>query len=206
MRGGDEEMGRPGVREMAPLVVIDVETSGLDPARHGIIEIGAVLLDGETLEVINDLDAEVRLAFWLEWDAEAEAVHGTTRTQAEDPARLDEAETLACLFEWLDAYRGGKRLVMAGMNPGFDLGFLRAVAERTSPELATGLRERISHRTLDLHTLAWRAAREHDPEVDLGSLNTDAIYALLGLDPEAKPHRALEGALREAEALALLLA
>lgn len=186
------------------VVVIDVETTGLDPAKHSVIEIGAVVLD--SLDAVAPLEfvAEVRADWWREWDEEAGQVHGITRAVAEDPARLAPARALAMLLEWLLAIGGGRRAILAGMNPGFDLAFLREMARRTEQERA--LRERIGHRTLDLHSLAFVAARQWDPAWDLANLHTDKIYWLLGMQPEPKPHRALTGARMEAEAFALLLA
>ncbi len=184
------------------IVVLDLETSGLDATRHAILEMGAVMLDGWSLERLDEFACEVCFPYWLEWDDGAEGVHGLSYAQATDLSRTPEHEAYRRLMAWLDRHRCGKCLVMAGMNPGFDLAFLRAVASRCGP---SALHKRISHRTLDLHSLAWSYAWRERPGMDRGSLHTDAIYELLGRKPEARPHRALEGARREAEALALLL-
>lgn len=188
------------------LVVVDVETTGLHADRCGLVEIGAVLLDLASLETGAEFATPVRVCYWHEWTDEAEAVHGTPRTVAEDPARPEEGEALLRFFEWLANEAGPGRHMLAGMNPGFDLGFLRAVAERTDPSMPAELRRRIGHRTVDLHTLALRAAMECDPGEDPARLHTDAIYEMLGMEAEPRPHRALTGARMEAEAIALLLA
>ena len=39
-----------------PIAITDVETTGLDPQKHEIVEIGLVLIDQETGEVIDTFD------------------------------------------------------------------------------------------------------------------------------------------------------
>lgn len=187
----------------APLVVVDVETSGLDPHRHGLIEIGAVLLDQATLEPVGEFETAVRLPPPLEWDAGAERVHGVREAEARSADRPDEATALWMFLEWLRVEGGGCRLTLAGMNPAFDLSFLDWAAQRTGQDGA--LRARLAHRTLDLHTVAWIFARDAWDEVDRGRLHTDAIYWLLGIAPEPRPHRAITGARMEAAAFAELI-
>src|SRR5688572_29200277 len=55
-------------------LVIDVETTGLDPARHACIEIGAVLLD-ESLEVVWEFSAALLPPPDAEIRPEAQQVH-----------------------------------------------------------------------------------------------------------------------------------
>lgn len=42
------------------LVFIDLETTGFDPTRHEIIEVGALLVDGKTLEIKKEYEAKVK--------------------------------------------------------------------------------------------------------------------------------------------------
>lgn len=196
-----EEAGFESV--VPPIVVVDVETTGLDPMLHGVIEIGAVALDADSVSPIGEFHTLVRAEFWHAWSAGAEAVHGVPRTVAESLDRPNEMMALGMFLEWVRTISGGRRATLAGMNPGFDLGMLRGMAKRTEQEEA--LRRRISHRTLDLHTLAWAYARELDVARDPADLHSDGICELLGLEPEPKPHRALAGARWEAEAFAMLL-
>lgn len=191
------------------VVVVDLETSGLVPGAHGILEIGAVPLDPGHPGTFH---REVRLEWHMEWDAGAAIVHGFTREEASSHRRTTDAVAVEDLLDWLDdeVLRGIEgRAVLAGMNPRFDRDHLAHVADRA--DLGARFAGLVSHRTLDLHTLAvchfWRNLA-YEPQMfprGLDSLRTDAIYGLLGLPPETRPHRALEGARREAEAFRLLL-
>ena len=45
---------------MRPLAFVDVETTGLYPSRHEIIELGVVVADPRTLETRGMFDVRVR--------------------------------------------------------------------------------------------------------------------------------------------------
>lgn len=181
------------IARLQTVVVIDVETSGLSPGRHSIVEIGAVALADERQQF------EVRCRMWpgALWDVNAARVNGQSRAACEDPARPTEAQAVEMLSEWLRYHWPTQRLTVAGMNPRFDLEFLLAASDRSE---ADPLERIFSHRTLDMHSLAVAVTA-----ADLRDLHTDGIYQALGLPPEPKPHRALAGALAEREALLRLL-
>lgn len=188
---------------LSRLIVVDLETSGLNPDSAAILQIGAVSLNSGvvSLPACREFQAFVRCEWWHDWEADAAKVHGETRDKAGDHCRLAEEVALEALLDWADDLGGTGRFILAGMNPAFDLGFLRAVAERS--DQGGRLRGLFAHRTLDMHSLA--VARCLSLRIDPLDLNTDAIYAMLGQAPEAKPHRAIEGARREASAILALL-
>lgn len=192
------------------VVVCDIETTGLIPDTHAILEIGAVPLDPHRDFAFH---RDVRHERWQVWDPDAAEVHGLAKETAMNHRdRVTAAVAIVDFLDWLDTVvladiQG--RAVLAGMNPRFDREFLAQVADCLDiREYFDGL---VSHRTIDLHTLAvsafWRNL-EYAPGMFPGgidSLHTDAIYGLLGMGPEPKPHRALEGGRREASAIRQLL-
>jgi len=186
--------------DLSRIVVVDLETSGLDPVRHGILEIGACFLANPDMEG-SHFEMKVRLHRALDWTAEALAVNGRDRAGLYDPALVSERDALQALFAWA----GPGPLVLAGMNVGkFDLAFLSAAMAR-HPEVRW---PKLGHRTLDMHSVALAWAAQNGKEVDVTRLSTestDAIYLMLGLPEEPKPHRALTGAQREREALRLMM-
>lgn len=96
------------------IVVIDAETTGLDPSRDRILSLAAAPLSGGTLPM-------TALRSWLiyqPWAAlnDAVAVHGITPAQT---ARGEPEEKV--LFEFLDLIRGA---VLVGHHIGFDAAIL----------------------------------------------------------------------------------
>lgn len=157
-------------------VVLDTETTGLDPASgHKIIEIGCVemvngVVSGRTFQRYVNPERDI--------PADAEAVHGISADMlADKPIFADVADDLL-------AFLGEDRLVIH--NADFDLGFLNA-------ELAAAGRPAIDHRRgIDTVTLA----RKKFP----GSpANLDALCKRFNID---NSRRTKHGALLDAELLA----
>ncbi len=186
---------------LARIVVVDIETSGLDPYKCSVLQIGAVWLGAAPLNCEDVFFADARHEWWHEWEAGAAKVHGLSRAEASDIHRPSEAVALEDLLDWLEFLPVPGRLILAGMNPAFDLSFLRRAARDSdqTPRLE-GL---LSHRTLDMHTLALAkcVAEGEDPD----GLHTDAIYEMLGMKREPRPHEALTGARMEGQAIRRLL-
>ena len=160
-------------------IVLDTETTGLDPAQgHRIIEIGCVEMIGRKLtgrhyhQYINP-EREI--------DAGAIAVHGITNEfLADKPAFAKIAD------EFL-AFVSGAELIIH--NAPFDTGFINTEVSRLRGEAFTiGTHCRVSD------TLAM--ARERHPGQ---KNNLDALCKRYGVD---NSHRELHGALLDAEILA----
>jgi len=76
-------------------VVLDTETTGLDPRRDKIITIGALAVrDGEIL-----LDDAFEMLLKLAYNNSSVTVHGITRDEA--ACGMDEAEALALFLDYL---------------------------------------------------------------------------------------------------------
>jgi DNA polymerase III epsilon subunit-like protein len=183
------------------VIVIDLETSGLDPQDCAILEVGAVVLRRDTGPA-PEYHANVGLRPGARWEDAAQEIHGLSEDEASRYPRVTEGRMLEDLLDWIEPQRaareGTPRVVFAGMNVGgFDLAFLRHAADRCGEERRWG--RNVCHRTIDLHSLAASHALHHGLPCD--RLHTDAIYEMLGMEPEPRPHRALTGARMEAEAL-----
>ena len=160
-------------------VVLDTETTGLEPGRgHRIIEIGCVELverrpTGRTFHrYLNPERAS---------EAGALAVHGITDEFLADKPRFAEV-----VEEWLEFIRDAELLIH---NAAFDVGFLDAELA-----LAGAQHGCVSDHARVVDTLAL--AREKYP----GQKNTlDALCRRLGVD---NTHRELHGALLDARLLA----
>lgn len=99
-------------------VVLDSETTGLNPAVDRLVTIGAVaVLDGDIL-----LDDAFSALILIDHNTEAVTVHGVTRDQAR--AGLEEAEAVTAFLDYL---RDG---VIVGHHIGHDIETIDAALGR----------------------------------------------------------------------------
>ena len=175
------------------MIVLDVETTGTEPTKHSLVSIGA-------LDFNNPQDqfyAECRIWDGAHVDPVALTVNGFTEAEIRDPAKETEAEIVARFYAWL---QNKQNHTIAGQNPSFDLGFVLAAGQRA------GLNISLPRRTVDLHTLAYFHIVHRGLEIPLKNsrtnIDSDYIMAYVGIPTEPKPHKALNGAIWEAEAFA----
>ncbi len=157
-------------------VVLDTETTGLDPASgHRIVEIGCI-------ELVNHVATGHHFHAYVnperEVPAEAKAVHGlTTEFLAGKP-------TFAGIVDDFDAFVADSTLVIH--NAEFDLGFLNAELQRLSRPPLSG------ERAIDTVLLARR-------KFPGAPANLDALCRRFQID---NSDRTLHGALKDARLLA----
>lgn len=180
------------------MIVIDIEASGTEYAKHSIVSIGA--LDFEHPE--NRFYKECCI-----WDGahvmkEALLVNGFTEEEVIDATKETEGEVARMFMEWSE-HMGDRTL--AGQNVSFDRDFLKAACERE------GIPWSLAHRSIDTHTLCYMhmVTRGIPPPIDpqhrRSALNLDAVLNYCGIAEEPKPHNALTGALSHAEVISRLL-
>jgi len=178
------------------MIVVDVEATGLDPAIHSLVSIGAV----DFAHPERQFYRECRLRKGARLDAKAMAVHGISKAQLRDPAKPSIKQVLLEFLEWSQPV--ADRILM-GQNPAFDRDMLKLHARRCRIKWPFG------HRTVDLHSVCYAhmLAQGFKPPAKYGfaTLGAGAIYGYVGLPEEARPHHALTGALMEAEAFARLI-
>jgi DNA polymerase-3 subunit epsilon/ATP-dependent DNA helicase DinG len=98
---------------MKPIVVIDIETTGLDPQKDAIIEIAAIRFDGRRI------DAEFETLI----NPNRHIPENITQLTGIDDAMVRNAPRIGDMLGELEAFCGG--LPILGQNVRFDLGFLR---------------------------------------------------------------------------------
>lgn len=179
-------------------VVIDLETTGLDPEQCGILEIGAVDAAGRRFYRRCAIDRGCR----VDWPAlECNGIDALDLGGG-----IPVQHALCNLFMWLGAsgkcgYLG--RWIMGGKNPQFDYSFLRA--NWPTGEIGVPLSDVISRRCVDLHSLAYGMALRSSWDMTGDDFSTDHLYDAVGLGPEPKPHNALRGAVHEMEGFRRIL-
>jgi len=172
---------------MRPLAFVDLETSGLDPTRHEILEIGVVRADGRTLETLGMFDVRVQPERIDDADPEALRINAWTAEAWTDAVPLDVA-----LVRTKPLLEGA---LLAGHNISFDRSFLDAAWRSTGVPAP-----KVDHHAIDTATLAW-------PLLVAGlieSLSLDPVCRHLGIGC-AEPHRALADARRSLEVARRLL-
>jgi DNA polymerase-3 subunit epsilon len=159
-----------------PLAFIDLETTGLDPARHEILEIAVVRADPFTLAEWGEVSIKVAPEHLEDADPESLAVCGYSPAEWASALPLDEA--LSGIASHLDG------AILAGHNVPFDKSFLVAGWTRTGLNPPP-----LDYHALDTAALAW-------PLYAAGTLHSLSLGPLckhLGID-RPSPHRALTDA------------
>lgn len=114
LRDRCKEEGQMLGSDLPSRIVLDAETTGLDPRRDELLQIS--ILDADTGEMV--LDTYIRPIWTLEWP-EAQQINGIT------PEMVADAPTMAELHLTLRAIFGAATEII-GYNTDFDLSFLKS--------------------------------------------------------------------------------
>jgi DNA polymerase III epsilon subunit-like protein len=173
------------------MIVVDVETTGLDKKIHSIISIGAVDFD----DPMNQFHIECRPFNGAQVSQGAMDKNGCNKARLADPNLPTLKEAFLKFVEWLEPTTDKD---LAGSNVGFDIGFLEETANRYRIAWGQG------HHPIDLNGWYRKSLLERGlPKPE--HYNTDTIFRYVGLENELMPHMAMNGAKMEAEAFARFL-
>lgn len=164
------------------LVVVDVETSGLDPKTFSIVSIGAVMIETGA-EFYGECDI---------WPGAgisdgALKVNGFTYADITGGSKKSEADLVKIFLHWLP-----KNPIMIAHNASFDRDFMIEACNRA------GVKSPFSFRTIDIHSIMFMHLLRTKKTVPF-KLSLNACLKGLGLPPEPNPHNALTGAKCEAD-------
>lgn len=179
------------------MIVLDTETSGVNPQKHSIISIGAVEFENP----VNQFYGECTIWEGAEVMEEALEVNGFTEQDITDPTKQSLEILLRGFFNWVKPIRDK---TVAGTHVGyFDLVFLQTSADRVNIDFP------LSRGTVDLHTLMMAHMMKKKEVIpmrnDHSDINSKFTYEYVGLTGIEVPHNALEDAKLEAEAISRLL-
>lgn len=179
------------------MIVLDIETSGLDKEKHGILSIGAIDFRAPSRRFYE----EARLHEDEEYDAEAGRINGFTELMARDASKQSRHSLLRNFATW---YKSRPIKVIAGLHiQAFDVPFILHKSEKSRINLP------LHKRSIDLHSLAYATMLAHNKVVPLTDgwsvMDTDFIFPYCGLPKEPRPHNALRGAVWEAESMHRLI-
>ncbi|MDO8623992.1 MAG: 3'-5' exonuclease [bacterium] len=158
-----------------PIAITDVETTGLDPASQEIVEIGLVLLNQQTLEIVDILDVKVQPEH-LETATEfALKLNGYNATDWQGALTLQGAMALYG--------EKTKDAIFCAHNVTFDWSFILEAFKKA------GVKNLMDYHRVDLFTMAWMKLRNSGIE----KLNLNEVAKYLGIPEEPMPHRAING-------------
>ena len=179
------------------MIILDIETTGLDPELNGLLSIGAV----DFINPTKTFYEECRIREGERIDPEAISVNGFDLDEIKDKTKQTTRDLLIHFDEWLKSR--SIRMVGGLHISAFDVPFLNKKA------LQCGVRMRLHRRTIDLHSIAYAKMQELGKVVPMTDgwsvMDTDVIYPFVGLPKEPKPKNALSGAKWEAEAMSRLI-
>lgn len=184
-------------------IFLDLETTGLDFDKHVVLDVGIVIVD------LNDMSRTFAYTScitcdandWLLADKKALEVNGFSEENNWQLSKKDYEVTkeLVQFFKKHDVEKGKAFFIC--QNPSFDRPFfLQLMSQELMHEL------NLPYHWLDLASMYWMkyyacfhpipSAHCIIPELAYEvSLSKDTIAKHLGIPPEAKPHKALQGAM-----------
>jgi DNA polymerase-3 subunit epsilon len=147
-------------------VVLDSETTGLDPRTDRLITIGAVSVRADQILLDDVFEEMIKIAY----NSSAVTVHGITRDEASKGA--DEPEAVLGFLEYL------KDGVIVGHHIGHDVEMLNRACERHF-----GMK--MLNRSLDTMDLALYLKDDgvFPDSVDFGGFTLDALCAAFEIEP-----------------------
>jgi len=172
------------------MIVLDIETSGVDFSKCGVWQIGAIDLEtGEEFLEEARIDKE---DFILDDSASPKTVFevtGKTEDQLRDNNKQSQRQLIENFFNWAKSKRIKTCLCQ---NPQFDLGFIFTKARKY------GLYIEVHYRALDLHSIAQVKFFEKERKLNVNlekhrlAFGLSEILEFCGLKDERKNHNALE--------------
>lgn len=178
------------------MIVIDIETSGVDPNADSILSIGAIDFE----EPHRRFYKECRLREGANYSAESLSVNGFSKEDIKSQAKPHIKDVLAEFALWA---ADSSDYTPAGHNVMFDISFIESDLKRYNIGFSLG------HRSVDMHAIAYAhmLSRGIAPPAKRNrtNLNSDMIFEYVGISKEPRPHNALVGAKMEAESLFRLI-
>lgn len=166
----------------SPLAIVDLEFTSVDPLTQEIIEIGALMIDQEKMEILREFEMKVAPSHIETADPESLKVNGYKEELWQGATPIGEALNKLTAFVGNES---SKLTTFSGWNIPLDWTFL-AMAFR-----AAGKPIPFDYHTFDIRAVAAEFLKR-ESNIPKITLATTSIY--LGFDPEPLPHRAVNGA------------
>ncbi|MFH1307695.1 MAG: 3'-5' exonuclease [archaeon] len=181
------------------MIVVDIETSGMDFVKCGIWQIGAV--DLETMEEFLEegrIDDDEQII--SEGKRTVFEVTGKTEKELKDKLKQSQKQLITNFLKWVEKRQSNNFICQ---NPQFDHAFISVKARKY------GLKIPFHYRAFDLHSIAnikyfqiHNKFLEKEGKSDMGLRN---ILSFVGMRDERGIHNALEDSKLTAECFSRLV-
>jgi DNA polymerase-3 subunit epsilon/oligoribonuclease len=175
-------------------IFIDLETTGLDWHRHRVLEMAIKILDLNSGAVLDSLTESLLHPPEVFQAADPVSLKVNGWTQEESlfgKSEQEVGEKVQALFAQYQIHRNNAFFI--GQNPSFDRPFFSQLVPVYRQE-----KLQWPYHWLDLASMYWgekikQLAKEQSSIPEMTRLSKDVIAFELGLAPEMKPHRAMNG-------------
>lgn len=174
---------------MNNLAIIDLETSGTNPSKHSILEIGIIPLQDEK----ESFHVYIKPTKKIHWSKYAK-VNFEKYSENWEKHAVPPKTAIELLTKYLNRNFGDSKVTLIGHNIAFDLSFLKKLAYDAKLDEIP----QISHRAIDTYTLLYiLQSQDKIPEL---ALNSDGAFKYFNIEPNEKDrHTALGDAIATKE-------
>lgn len=159
-----------------PIAMTDLETSGDVFGMHEILEIGLVVFDQNTFEIMDTLNVKVKPLHIENAVPAALERNGYKEEDWQDAVSLKEAIQMYV--------NKTKDAIFCAYNATFDWGFMNEAFRKT------GIKDEMDYHRLDLLSIAWAKGLAKNEK-----WNLKTACEMFNIPPEPNVHRALNGAM-----------
>jgi DNA polymerase III epsilon subunit-like protein len=172
------------------MIVVDIETSGLDFEKSGIWQIGAIELENPD----NSFLEEARIDETDSINPDSLKIIGKTEEELRDKNKQSQKELLQNFFDWALQIQVKDCICQ---NPQFDWSFLCIKAMKYKLDFP------FIHRAYDLHSIAqlkyFQLKKRFLLKKNITDMGLSKILIFIGMQDTRKEHNALEDAKLTAE-------
>lgn len=154
----------------------DLETSGDVFGVHEILEVGLVVFDQNSFEILETMNIKVKPEHIENAVPVALLRNGYNEKDWQEAVTLEEA-----VQKYAEKTKGA---IFCAYNATFDWGFMNNAFRRT------GIKDYMDYHRLDLLGIAWTKGMKES-----NKWNLKTACEMFGIPPEPDPHNALNGAM-----------
>lgn len=138
------------------LAFVDVETTGLDPDYHEMIDIGMILTDLDGVE-INRLFLRIQPNHPERTSEEARAVNAFDEARWRELGALPPAEAVEAIIDFHNRASDGRAVLLVAYNSPFDASFIDHLFKTNN----RSWRDLFHYFILDVPSMAWSRGHRH---------------------------------------------